>query len=96
MIPLTNCQFTITRRSDKMKILLQNRETLHYLQSVGTWTREDGDAHNFLHSQRAIDFAHEQGLGNVYVTVKFLGGDPDVSVPVPPPSLLSRSSARIY
>jgi hypothetical protein len=67
-----------------MKILLQNRETLHYLRTVDSWTRDQAEAHNFLHSQKAIDFAHEYSLDDVYVTVKFPGGDPEVAVPLPP------------
>ena len=79
-----------------MKILLQDRKTLHYLRSVGNWTREDADAHNFLHSQKAIDFAHEHGLDDAYVTVKFMGGDPEVSIPLPQRAFQSQSQARIY
>jgi hypothetical protein len=66
-----------------MKILLQHKRTLQYVQTADAWTKSDGQAHNFLHSQNAIDFAHEHNMSDVYVTVKFLGGDPDVSVPVP-------------
>jgi len=65
-----------------MKILLQHRGSLHYLRTVDSWTRDHAEAHNFLHSQKAIDFAHEYGLDDVYVTVKFLGGDPEVAVPL--------------
>jgi hypothetical protein len=73
-----------------MKIVLQHNRTLHYLRPDKTWARCDSEARTFLHSQRAIDFAHENNLRDVYVTVKFLGGDPDVSVPLPglfPPNL---------
>ena len=77
-----------------MKILLQHRRTLQYVQTVDAWTRSDVQAHNFLHSQTAIDFAHEHDLTDVYVTVKFLGGDADVSVPVPHKPVLSSPRAR--
>jgi len=66
-----------------MKILLQHRLTLLYVRTVDTWTKDEAEAHNFLHSQKAIDFAHEHNLEHVYVTVKFLGGDPAVLAPVP-------------
>ena len=72
-----------------MKILLQHRETLQYVQTVDAWTKRHADAHYFPHSQGAIDFAHEHDLTDVYVTVKFLGGDPDVSVPLPHKPLLA-------
>jgi hypothetical protein len=77
-----------------MKILLQHRRTLQYVQTVDAWTKSDAEAYNFVHSQRAIDFAHEHDLTDVYVTVQFIGGDPDVSVPVPHKSLLSSPRAR--
>ena len=79
-----------------MKILLQDRQTLHYLRTVDTWTKDASDAHNFLHSQRAIDFAHEHLLSDVYVTVKFIGGDPEVAVPLPSPAEYSRPHARVF
>jgi hypothetical protein len=66
-----------------MKILLQHKRTLLYLRADGTWTRTDCDALNFEHSQKAIDFAQEHNLKDVYVAVKFLGGDADVVAPVP-------------
>jgi hypothetical protein len=66
-----------------MKIVLQHNRTLQYLRADKTWTCCDSEAHAFLHSQRAIDFAREHSLRDVFVTVKFLGGDPDVSVPIP-------------
>jgi hypothetical protein len=66
-----------------MKILLQHRRTLQYVQTVDAWTKSDTEAQNFGHSQTAIDFAHDHNLSEVYVTIKFLGGDPDVSIPLP-------------
>jgi hypothetical protein len=66
-----------------MKILLQHKQSLRYLRTVDTWTKDVADAHNFLHSQSAIDFAHEHDLKDVYVTVKFIGGDPDVVALLP-------------
>lgn len=71
-----------------MKILLQHRRTLQYVQTVDAWTKHDGEAHNFLHSQRAIDFAHEHDLTDVYVTVKFRGDNEGESFPVPMKPLL--------
>ena len=79
-----------------MKILLQNMQSLRYLRTVETWTKDDSDAHNFLHSQRAIDFAHEHNLKDVYVTVKFLGKDPEVAIPLPVKPRLAQSQARLY
>jgi hypothetical protein len=66
-----------------MKILLQHTQTLQYLRRDATWTRNDSEARNFLDSGKAIDFAFDHNLTDVYVTVKFLGGDPDVAAPLP-------------
>jgi hypothetical protein len=66
-----------------MKILLQHRHTLQYVRTVDSWTKDATDAYDFMHSQRAIDFAHEHDLTDVYVAVKFLGGDPDVVALLP-------------
>jgi hypothetical protein len=68
-----------------MKILLQHTQTLLYLHNAGGWTKKDSEARTFPHSQRAIDFAHENNLTNVYIAVKFIGGAADdVVAPVPP------------
>jgi hypothetical protein len=79
-----------------MKILLQHQRTLHYVRTVETWTTDSSDAHNFRHSERAINFAHEHGLNDVYVTVRFPGEDPDVSIPLPAHALNPQSQARLY
>lgn len=66
-----------------MKILLQHTQTLKYMRADRTWTRNDSEARIFLHSETAMDYAFENDLRDVYVTVKFLGGDPEVAVPLP-------------
>jgi len=75
-----------------MKILLQHRRTLQYVQTPDAWTKIEADAFNFAHSQNAINFAHEHHLTEVYVTVKFPDGDFG-SVPVPMSPLLSQPRA---
>lgn len=77
-----------------MKILLQHRRTHQYVQTVDAWTKHDNEAHNFTHSQKAIDFAHEHDLTDVYVTVRFHDGDSD-SVPVPMKPMVSQARARL-
>jgi hypothetical protein len=81
-----------------MKILLQHTQTLKYLRADGTWTRNDSEAHNFLHSQKAIDFAFEHKLKDVYVAVKFIGGDADIVAPLPAlrlPAVAQNVSAQV-
>lgn len=66
-----------------MRILLQHTQTLHYLRTDNTWTRNHFDARDFTHSDTAIAFARNHGLRDVYVTVKFPGDYPEVVVPLP-------------
>jgi hypothetical protein len=66
-----------------MKILLQHTRTLQYLRTEEAWTRSEAEARNFQHSQKAIDFAHQHNLTEVYIAVKFPGGDADVVAPLP-------------
>jgi hypothetical protein len=65
-----------------MKIVLQHKQTLQYLRANNTWARSDADARDFQHSQAAIDFAYENDLLDVYIALKFPGGDSD-AVPLP-------------
>jgi hypothetical protein len=66
-----------------MKILLQHTRTLLYLRSSDGWTRNDSEARTFPHSQKAIEFAHEHNLTDVYIAVKFPDQHDDVVAPVP-------------
>lgn len=66
-----------------MRILLQHKQTLHYLRADHTWTRNHSEARDFAHSECAIAFAQDRGLRDVYVTVKFPGDYPEVVVPIP-------------
>ena len=79
-----------------MKILLQHKRTLQYVQTVDAWTKSDAQAHNFFDSQNAIDFAHEHDLTDVCLTLKFLGGDPDVWVPLPAKPRIPQARARYF
>jgi len=72
-----------------MKILLQHRRTLQYVQTADAWTKSESEAHNFAHSQKAINFAHDHDLTDVYVAVKFPDGDSGF-VPVPMKPLLAQ------
>ena len=66
-----------------MKILLQHVRTQLYLRSLGNWTANHLEAHDFQHSQRAFDFAREHGLGGVQLAVKFVEPEFDEVFPVP-------------
>jgi len=91
-----NHQIAIPNSTPKgnMKILLQHKRTLQYVQTLDAWTKHEASAHNFTHSQTAIDFAHDHDLTDVYVTVKFCDGDWS-SVPVPLKSLIPQARAGL-
>ena len=69
--------------SIEMKILLQHIRTELFLRSLGNWTANYHEAHDFQHSQRAIDFAREHGLSGVQLAVKFVESQFDEVFPIP-------------
>ena len=80
-----------------MKILLQHTRTLLYLRTADAWTRNDSEARTFQHSQKAIEFAHENNLTDVYIAVKFPDHQDDVVARVPAfrPSITVESTALV-
>ena len=66
-----------------MRILLQHVRTQLYLRSLGNWTANPLDGYDFQHSQRAVDFAREHGIGGVQIAVKFLDRQFDEVFPLP-------------
>src|SRR2546425_5323905 len=57
---------------DYMKIVLQHTKSCLYYVGSGTWTRDLGEAFDFCHSQRAVDFARQQRLTGVHAIVAFI------------------------
>jgi hypothetical protein len=66
-----------------MRILLKHTRTQLYLRGLGSWTMNPYEAHDFQHSQRAADFAHENGLSGVQIAVKFSDSVTDEVFPLP-------------
>lgn len=66
-----------------MKILLQQSRTQLFLKGLGLWTANPYEAFDFEHSQRAIEFAHNNQLQGVQIVVKFIDGQFDQVVPLP-------------
>jgi hypothetical protein len=66
-----------------MKILLQHARTRLYFRGLGDWTANAHDAFDFQHSQRAIEFAHREGLTGVQIAVKFIDSQFDEVFPLP-------------
>jgi len=67
-----------------MKILLQHMKTNLYLRSLGSWTDNPEEAHDFKHSKRLLDFVQNNGLEGVQIAVKFYEGQFDEIFPIPP------------
>lgn len=66
-----------------MRILLKHARTQLYLRGLGSWTMNPYEAHDFQHSQRAADFARENGLSGVQIAVKFQDCTSDEVFPLP-------------
>lgn len=79
---------------DRMKILLQHIRTQLYLRSLGNWTANPLEAHDFQHSQRAIDFAREHALHGVQIAVKFVESQFDEVFPLPGPAISTAPRLR--
>ena len=54
-----------------MRILLQQQSTGLYFKEAGAWTREAGEAVDFLSSTKAIDFCVSNGISGVQLVLKF-------------------------
>jgi hypothetical protein len=68
-----------------MKILLQHRRNRLYFRRLGVWTADFHAAYDFVHTSRAIEFAHAHDLSDVQLVVKFLDPEYDQVVPLPEP-----------
>jgi hypothetical protein len=66
-----------------MRILLKHVRTQLYLRSLGNWTMNPYEAHDFQHSQRAAEFARDNALAGVQIAVKFLDSPHDEVFPLP-------------
>lgn len=73
-----------------MRILLQHARTQLYLRSLGRWAANDGDAYDFKHSRRAIEFAREHSIKGVEVSIKFSGSErsEEFAMPIPLPQAI--------
>jgi hypothetical protein len=67
-----------------MKILLQHNRTKLFLRSLGSWTHVTDEAHDFKHSQRLLDFVHNNGLDGVQIAVQFSDQQYNEVFPIPP------------
>ena len=66
----------------RMRILLQQKETGLYFKDVGSWTRDTGEAMDFVSSTAAIEFCMLNKLPGVQLVLKFEEQQYDIVLPV--------------
>lgn len=76
-----------------MKILLQHVRTKLYLRSLGSWTANADEAHDFQHSNRVVEFVQNNQLESVQIAVKFFESQYDEVFPIPQPASWHRPAA---
>ena len=54
-----------------MRILLQQQSAGLYFKEAGAWTRDAGEAVDFLSSTKAIDYCVSNGISGVQLVLKF-------------------------
>jgi hypothetical protein len=65
-----------------MRILIQQKDTGSYFKDVGAWTRNVGEAMDFLSSTTAIDFCLLNKISGVQLVLKFEEQQYDIVLPV--------------
>ena len=66
----------------RMRILLQQKETGLYFKDIDSWTRESSGAMDFLSSTAAIDFCVLNKITDVQLVLKFDEQKYDIVLPV--------------
>ena len=65
-----------------MRILIQQKETGLYFRDIDAWTRNPGEAMDFLSSTSAIDFCVVNKIADVQLVLKFDEQRYDIVLPV--------------
>jgi hypothetical protein len=68
----------------RMRIVLQQKETGLYFKDVGSWVRNSVEAMDFVSSSAAIDFCVLNKLNDVQLVFKFEEQQYDIVLPVQP------------
>lgn len=66
----------------RMRILLQQKETGLYFKDIDSWTRTGSEGMDFLSSTAAIDFCTRNKLKGVQLVLKFEEQKYDIVLPV--------------
>jgi hypothetical protein len=78
-----------------MRILLQQKESGHYLQNDGSWAREIASAQDFLSSTRAIEYCADHHIAGVQLVLKFEEHRYDIVLPMLMESVPTPGRARL-
>jgi hypothetical protein len=73
---------TINVNFSRMKVLIQNPDTLLYLESIDRWTPEVKSAFDFGNSDEAIAFCARNQIAPVQVVLQWEGLPYSISIPV--------------
>lgn len=66
----------------RMRILLQQKDTGLYFQDIDSWTRNTAEAMDFVSSTAAIEFCAANKLSGVQLVLKFEEQHYDIVLPV--------------
>ena len=69
----------------RMRILLQQKDTGLYFQDIVSWVEASAAAMDFVSSTAAIDFCAVNKLAGVHIVLKFEEEKCDIVLPVLPP-----------
>ncbi|MBC8096901.1 MAG: hypothetical protein H7Y43_13930 [Akkermansiaceae bacterium] len=65
-----------------MKVLLQHKESGHYLKDAGVTTRDSSDAMDFLSSTQAIEFCARHKIIGMQIVLRFHEQHFDIVLPM--------------
>ena len=70
-----------TNRLNKMQTLLRHIPTGRYFQSLEKWTPDRDEAHDFGLIARALKFAHQAGLPDLQLVLRFDSSEEVTAIP---------------
>jgi hypothetical protein len=68
----------------RMRILLQQKDTGLYFKDIDSWVRTSADAMDFVSSTAAIEFCVGNKISDVHLVLKFEEQQYDIVLPVQP------------
>jgi hypothetical protein len=66
----------------RMKVLIQNRENLLYLEGLDSWSADVGNAFDFGNSDNAIEFCAAHSIEPVHVVLQWSGSPYSIAIPI--------------